>query len=100
MKNNLSKLQSEAKLEIDNKFYNCKNGGGIRTLDLTASHYISVDEVKQVVSDQIEKAVEETTKETVDKAFEWIWNGWNLDLGNLDRAKEHFLSLKQGDDNE
>ena len=27
----------------------------------------------------------------VEDCFDWIWKCWGLDLGNLDRAKKHFL---------
>ena len=45
----------------------------------------------------MERVVEETRRETVEECFDWIWKCWNLDLGNLDRAKEHFLDLSAGE---
>lgn len=40
----------------------------------------------------ITHALAEREKEIVEKAFDWIWDGWNLDVSNKDRAKKHFLS--------
>jgi len=45
----------------------------------------------------MERVVEETRREVVEECFDWIWKCWNLDLGNLDRAKEHFLDLSAGE---
>ena len=30
--------------------------------------------------------------QAIEKAFDWIWKGWSLDLANKDRAKRHFLA--------
>lgn len=46
---------------------------------------------KVVFLQALETYADEVRRETLDRAFDWIWDGWNLDLANKDRAKEHFL---------
>jgi len=81
----LEQIKDESKNKLDELYHKLK-------MSIPEKDYVKLE---QFLLSQLEKVARETRKETVDKAFDWIWNGWNLDLGNLDRAKEHFLSLKQ-----
>lgn len=40
----------------------------------------------------ISKVERKTRESVVEKTFNWIWDGWNLDLSKIDRAREHFLT--------
>lgn len=54
-------------------------------------------ETGETLKSFISKAILSAEEVIVDKTFDWIWKGWGLDLGNLDRAKEHFKSLSLPD---
>jgi hypothetical protein len=63
--NNPSKLRSEAVLEFDNKFLPGQD---------RVPYYVEFGEAKQFLSDQIQKAVEETRKEVRTELLEEIKN--------------------------
>lgn len=59
----LSKLQSEAEIKFDKRF-NCNDDWDSSLFELTPVGYVNANKkVKQFLSDQIQKAVEETRKE-------------------------------------
>ena len=41
----------------------------------------------------VKKELQEAERRGVMKAFDWIWGRWNLDFGNIDRAKKQFYKL-------
>lgn len=48
--------------------------------------------MRQALYQQQKEVEERVRRETIDKSFDWIWDGWNLNLANKDRAKEQFLT--------
>ena len=53
-------------------------------------HYI--DNTAKELEQFLSEALDQVEEETIEKTFDWIWDGWDLDLANKDRAKEHFTS--------
>lgn len=51
---------------------------------------ILVKRVGIQLSKKFKTVAHKVQEETADQAFDWIWDGWNLDLANKDRAKEQF----------
>jgi len=41
---------------------------------------------------RLSTALSTTQEEAVNDFADWVWNGWNLDFGNKDRAVKHFLA--------
>lgn len=58
---------------------------------------ITVQNLEAFLTNALQSISEKTKQETIEKAFDWIWAGWNLDLANKDRAKKHFLSIIKGE---
>ncbi len=47
-------------------------------------------EYKKWLKDKLTTLSAQIQKETTKRAFNWIWNGWNLNLANKERAIKHF----------
>jgi len=52
-------------------------------------HKVTGD-LQEKLNRKLSQIVRETEEEIINKAFDWIWDGWNLDLATKDRAKLHF----------
>ena len=51
-----------------------------------------IDNTAKELEQFLSEALDQVEEETIEKTFDWIWDGWDLDLANKDRAKEHFTS--------
>lgn len=45
----------------------------------------------KLCAESFNEILAQVREEAISSAFDWIWDGWNLDLANKDRAKKQFL---------
>lgn len=59
-------------------------------LEIIESNLKEMREIKSFLTQSIEQSMEVGREKAIDKVFDWIWAGWNLDLSKIDKAKEQY----------
>lgn len=59
--------------------------------DKPSGKVLSYTDTKHDIMALIQQQREQDKAELIDKVFDWIWSGWNLDLSKIDRDKKYFL---------